>query len=259
MLLAVFAHPDDESFHCGGTLARYAAAGVPITLLCATRGEGGAIADRAAGSAETLPSVREAELRAAARALGVADVRLLDYRDGTLGEVPFPTGVEQVSTILAAARPAVVITFGPEGVSGHADHVMVHRWTKEAFHLARRDESGAPRRLYYCAPPRSWFRAVAERTRALGLPERYNARLEVLGVPDELVTTRVDVAAFAPARLAAIRAHRTQLAADHPFRTLPEPELHELLAMEWFTRAWPPLPPGSPPEDDLFTDGMAGD
>jgi N-acetyl-1-D-myo-inositol-2-amino-2-deoxy-alpha-D-glucopyranoside deacetylase len=110
----------------------------------------------------------------------------------------------------------------------------------------------APQRLYYCAPPRSYYRAVSERCRANGAPDRYGPRLDVLGVPDELVTTRVDVAAHAPARLVAVRAHRTQLPADHPFAILPDTDLHELFAVEHFTRAWPPVPRHTPLETELF-------
>jgi LmbE family N-acetylglucosaminyl deacetylase len=269
-LLAVFAHPDDESYLCGGTLARYAAAGARVVLVCATRGEAGEIADPALAAADTLPAVREAELRVAAEALGIAEVHLLDFRDGTLMDVPFLDGVEQVSALMAAARPTIVLTFGPEGVYGHPDHVAVHRWTKEAFlhgeqALAERD--GEPRgrvtapppitpaaeRLYYCAPPRSWYRAVSERCQARGVHDRYGPRVEVLGVPDELVTARLDVAAYAPRRLAAIRAHATQLPADHPWATLPEPDILPLFAAESFTRAWPRPPIGAPLEADLFS------
>jgi LmbE family N-acetylglucosaminyl deacetylase len=253
-LLAVFAHPDDESYLCGGTLARYAASGRPVALLCATRGEAGEIADGSLASPETLAAVREAELRAAAAALGLAAVQVLDFRDGTLAGVPFPEGVEQLGSALAAAQPEVVLSFGPEGVYGHPDHVAIHRWTKEAFHVYRSTlpEGKPPPRLYYVAPPRSWYRAVSERCRGRGVPDRYGPRLDVLGVPDELMTTRVATGPHASARLAAIRAHRTQLPTDHPFATLAEDDLHELMAVEYFTRAWPPLRPDGIQEDDLF-------
>src|SRR5215218_11020651 len=95
-LLAVFAHPDDESYLCGGTLAHYAAAGVRVALVCATLGEAGDIADAALAARETLPAVREGELRAAAGLLGLADVHLLGYEDGTLAAVPFPEGAERI-------------------------------------------------------------------------------------------------------------------------------------------------------------------
>jgi len=261
-LLAVFAHPDDESYICGGTLARYAAAGVRIVLVCATRGKAGEISDARLATPDTLPAVREAELRAAAKVLGLAEVHHLDYRDGALGEVPFLEGVAAVAAALAAARPTIVLTFGPEGVYGHVDHVMVHRWTREAFYLARgaaADEGATPpaARLYYCAPPRSWYRAVSERARARGVHDRYGPRLDVLGVPDELVTTRIEVGAFAETRLAAIRAHPTQLPGDHPFGTLPDADLHELFAAEWFIRHWPARVPGPPLEPDLFATDKA--
>jgi N-acetyl-1-D-myo-inositol-2-amino-2-deoxy-alpha-D-glucopyranoside deacetylase len=261
-VLAVFAHPDDESYLCGGTLARYAAAGGRVVLVCATRGEAG----------DTLPAVREAELHAAAAALGIAEVHLLDFCDGTLMDVPFLDGVEQVAALMAAARPTVVLTFGPEGVYGHPDHVAVHRWTKEAFLYgglgggARDQEpqgrvtapppiAPAAERLYYCAPPRSWYRAVSERCQARGVHDRYGPRADVLGVPDELVTTRLDVAAYAPQRLAAIRAHATQLPADHPWATLSEPDILPLFATETFTRAWPRSSSGAPLESALFPPG----
>jgi len=272
-LLAVFAHPDDESYLCGGTLARYAAAGARVVLLCATRGEAGEIAAPDLAAAHTLPAVREAELRAAAAALGVAAVHLLDYRDGALMDVPFLEGVERVAALIAAGQPTVVLTFGPEGVYGHPDHVAVHRWTKEAFLYGAPAPQGDGReppgrvtapppiaptaaRLYYCAPPRSWYRAIAERCRARGVHDRYGPRADVLGVPDELVTTRLDVASYAAQRLAAIRAHATQLPANHPYRTLPAPDILDLFSTEWFTRVWPRPPIGAPLETNLF-DGEA--
>ena len=241
-LLAVFAHPDDESYLCGGTLAHYAAAGLRVSLVCATLGEAGDIADPAIAARETLPTVREGELRAAAELLGLADVQLLGYQDGTLAAVPFPEGAERVAQCLQTIRPDVVVSFGPEGVYGHPDHVAVHRWTKEAVTIYCGDGADPPQRrpfprLYYVAPPRSWYRLVSERTRQRGVPDRYGPRLDVLGVPDELVTTRVSVGEAAAARVAAIRAHRSQLFADHPFATLPEADLRELFAVEYFTRA----------------------
>jgi LmbE family N-acetylglucosaminyl deacetylase len=255
-LLAVFAHPDDESYLCGGTLAHYAAAGLRVSLVCATLGEAGDIADPALAARTTLPTVRNGELRAAAGLLGLADVQLLGYPDGTLAAVPFPEGAERVALCLQTIQPDVVISFGPEGVYGHPDHVAVHRWTKEAMTIYCGDGADSRQRppfprLYYVAPPRSWYRAVSERTRLRGAPDRYGPRLDVLGVPDELVTARVSVGAAAAARIVAIRAHRSQLFADHPFATLPEADLRELFAVEHFTRSWPPVAESESPEVGL--------
>ena len=269
-LLAVFAHPDDESFLCGGALARYAAAGMRVVLACATRGEAGEISDPTLATPDNLGTVRARELHDAAVALGLEDPQFLGFHDGTLSTLPFPEGVETVARLIAATRPQVVLTFGPEGVYGHPDHVTVHRWTKQAFHEARQSMANpdtdaspaatkmAPSRLYYCAPPRSWYRAISERCRTRGVPDRYGRRLDWLGVPDVLVTTCLQVGSFAPQKLLALRAHRTQLPAVHPFLTLPDADLHELLGVEWYTRAWPPLPPETPAEDDLL-DGRGAD
>lgn len=252
-LVAVFAHPDDESFLCGGALARHAAAGTRVVLVCATRGEAGEIADPALATPATLGAVRTRELEAAAAILGLAALHWLDYHDGTLAEtVPFPEGVARVAEILAAERPAAVLTFGPEGVYGHYDHVIVHRWTKQAFADARAAGLLDGARLYYCAPPRRWYRTISERCRARGVPDRYGPRLAWIGVPDCLAEVPLDVAAHAATRWRAIRAHRTQLPAEHPFLTLPEADVLELLGTEWYTRYWPPRLPDEPLETTLL-------
>jgi len=142
-LLAIFAHPDDESNAAGGTLARYAREGVDVTLVSATRGELGipGLAPESAGA------VRERELRAAATALGARDVRFLGYRDGELARVDEKEAVARIVALLREFQPQVVITFGPDGISGHPDHVAVSRWVTAAF-----DASSAAQKLYYVAP-----------------------------------------------------------------------------------------------------------
>src|ERR671932_2725290 len=122
-LLALFAHPDDEAFGSGGTLARYAAEGVAVALVCATRGEVGEIADPALATPETLGDVREAELRCAARALGVGELLFLGYRDsgmaGTptnedpraLARAPAEEVVARLVGIIRRLRPQVLVTF----------------------------------------------------------------------------------------------------------------------------------------------------
>jgi N-acetylglucosamine malate deacetylase 2 len=142
-LLAIFAHPDDESNAAGGTLARYAREGADVTLVSATRGEMGiaGLAPEAAGA------VRERELRAAAAALGAHEVRLLGYRDGELANANEQEAVARIIALLRELKPQVVLTFGPDGISGHPDHVAVSRWVTAAF-----DASAAAQKLYYVAP-----------------------------------------------------------------------------------------------------------
>jgi N-acetylglucosamine malate deacetylase 2 len=148
-LAAVLAHPDDESFTCAGALALAHDAGATTRLLLATRGEAGSpdgTADPAVGDK------REAELVCAARAIGLDEVSLLDgYADGGVADQPFDTLVTEIADWLADRRPAAVITFGPHGVTGHPDHVVVGNATRWA--VERLSDSGiAPNAVYVVSP-----------------------------------------------------------------------------------------------------------
>lgn len=131
-LVGVFAHPDDESRITGGTLALAAARGVSVALYCATRGGAG---DAARPPGETA-ELREGELRAACAALGVGELWLDDFPDGGLSNVHAKLLVERIVRFLRAVRPQAVITFGPDGRTGHADHVVIGQRVGEAFAAA---------------------------------------------------------------------------------------------------------------------------
>ena len=148
-LAAVLAHPDDESFGCAGALALAHAAGKTTRLLVATRGE--------AGTADGIPDAsfgdtREAELICAARTIGLDEVSILDgYADGGIADEPFDRLVDEIAAWLADRRPAAVITFGPHGVTGHPDHVVVGSATRWA--VEKLSESGvAPNAIYVISP-----------------------------------------------------------------------------------------------------------
>ncbi len=130
--MGVFAHPDDEVFCVGGTLAKYVQAGAEAMILCATRGEAGQIRDASVASRATLGIAREAELREACARLGVQRVQLLDHVDGTLADLDRASLVAEVSAALADFDPDVVVTFGPDGAYGHPDHVTIGSVTTEA-------------------------------------------------------------------------------------------------------------------------------
>jgi small redox-active disulfide protein 2 len=185
-LLAIFAHPDDESNAAGGTLARYAREGADVTLVSATRGESGiaGLAPEAAGV------VRERELRAAGIALGARDVRFLGYRDGELGHVDEKEAVARIGALLREIKPQVVVTFGPDGISGHADHIAVSRWVTTAF-----DEVGVAQKLYYVAPSRATQQAC-------GVPPPR----ELVGGP----IAAIDVGQDLQAKVRAIQCHASQ-------------------------------------------------
>jgi LmbE family N-acetylglucosaminyl deacetylase len=152
-LLGVFAHPDDEVFCAGGTLARWAAMGGETMVISATRGEAGQIQDAAAATRRTLGSVRERELLAACARLGVGRVECLDYRDGTLAEVDMVTLAGEVAARIRAFAPDVVITFGPDGGYGHPDHIAISAATVRACQQIAHTEGHAPR-VYFSAFPR---------------------------------------------------------------------------------------------------------
>lgn len=161
-LVAVLAHPDDESRIMGGTLALHAARGWLVGLYCATRGEAG---DPGMAPAD-VAALRESELEAACRTLGVSQLRLGRLPDGGLAAADREAVVEDVVRYLRAFRPDVVLTFGPDGRDGHPDHVAIGRMAAEAFdrcgnpdrhpvHRLLGLEPWSPARLYEAAVPAS--------------------------------------------------------------------------------------------------------
>jgi len=152
-LLGVFAHPDDEVFCAGGTMARAAEAGAEVMIVSATRGEQGQIRDPAAATRPTLGAVRERELCAAAAELGVQRVQVLDYPDGTLQHHRSSLAAA-IAGIMRQADPDTVITFGADGGYGHPDHVAISELTTGAFRALVRGHN-REQRLYHAAfPPR---------------------------------------------------------------------------------------------------------
>ena len=216
-LLAVFAHPDDESYRPGGTLALLARRGVRVHLLTATRGEAGSCGDPPLCRLDELAAVREQELCCACTALGIELSLILGYQDGHLSEADPEQLITHILDMVREVRPQVILTFGPDGLSGHPDHVAIGRSSAEAFHRA--EEVTA---LYTVAVPRS----VVER---LGMPY-------VQPVPDEAIALKVDVSPVWEAKLAAIRCHATQLSSSPIMRASVEQQ-RLFLETEYFVRA----------------------
>jgi LmbE family N-acetylglucosaminyl deacetylase len=246
-LLGIFAHPDDESRIVGGALAKYASEGVQVDVLVATRGEVGSCGEPPLCSPEELPRIREAELRAACTMLGVHDLVLLDYRDGTLTEVDRRALIGDIVAAIRRMQPHVVITFGPEGRTLHPDHIVIHEAATAAFHLAAdpcawtldNQPLWAAPKLYYSAIPASQARATQWR-----FPS----------IPDDQVTVALDVASWiAQKKQATNEAHRTQ-AHDQPFGNLSEAERWRELSTEYFRLAATHGMPHPQRETDLFED-----
>lgn len=228
-LVAVFAHPDDESLACGGLLALCAEAGSKVTLVCVTQGEDAPTAD---GDRDALRSRRAGELLAATRLLGISDVRLLDYPDGELPWLDDERAARlrrDISSVIAETAAAAVVTFAEDGLYWHPDHIALHEQTTAAVE-ALGDRGPA---LYYVTMPPGAVRALAEAAGAstvLGIddPDAFGACAE----PPTLV---VDVRRFARRKLAALKAHASQ--ADGAIARLDENEAPRLLGEEHFRRA----------------------
>src|SRR3990172_2343447 len=167
-MLAVLAHPDDESFGPGGTLALYASRGVQVHLLCATRGEVGTVSPELMAGHATIGDLRQAELECAASHLGLAGVHFLGYRDSGMPGSPdnrhpqalAAAPIEQVAAAVVEwirrIRPQVVITFDPIGGYRHPDHIACHNATVLAFEAAG-DAARFPASLPAYRPPTPYF------------------------------------------------------------------------------------------------------
>jgi LmbE family N-acetylglucosaminyl deacetylase len=237
--MAVYAHPDDEAFGSGGTLTKYAAAGHDVYVVTATRGEAGQIADPHLASPAALPEVREEELRCACCIYGVHPPIFLDYVDGQLTIVNQGQAVARLVRIIRELRPQVLVTFGPEGIYGHYDHLAVHRWATIAYDLAA-DPDCFPGVLPGACQPHQvdklYYRALSQ-TQAAAMAEAGMPSAAMMdGVPfsfmprrDDEITTEIDVSDYVSTKLAGIRCHATQLGHDNPFVTMPD----VVMRQEW--------------------------
>lgn len=257
-LMAVLAHPDDESLGIGGTLAAYAARGVETYVVTATRGERGRYFDN-----ENRPSdaevgrVREAELRDAARELGVHEVTLLDYLDGELDRADPSEAVGRIVAQLRRVRPQVVVTFDPFGAYGHPDHVAICQLTTAAVlraadrTYASDDEPHVVSKLYYFVlDERAWtaYQAAFKRLTSRVDGEERTAT----PWPRWAVSAEIDTRAHWATVWRAVRRHRTQLAVYAKLGEL-TPEHHEALwGSGTFYRALAVVSDGRAREVDLF-------
>jgi N-acetyl-1-D-myo-inositol-2-amino-2-deoxy-alpha-D-glucopyranoside deacetylase len=235
-ILAVFAHPDDESLACGGTLARLADAGARVVLICASRGEKGRVSDPALVSNGDLASVRSQELDDAARILGIDEVVLFDHPDGDLRWADVPAFHVEIVLAIQRYKPDTVITFGEDGLYWHLDHIGVHERTYTAV---RSFGPWAPP-LYYVTMKQGVMTELVHTALASGLTLRTNPfdiDPDTFGEHAKPPSLLVDVRDWVPRKLAALRCHRTQIGLDSPFRHITDDQARQLLGVEQFRRS----------------------
>jgi LmbE family N-acetylglucosaminyl deacetylase len=237
-VLAVFAHPDDESLACGGTLARLSDDGVRVVLFCASRGERGSSADPAVLRGPELGRVRTQELRAAIEVLGISDLILHDHPDGEMRWVNVELMHDQIVQALRDYSPDAVITFGADGLYWHLDHIGIHERTTAAVQSL--GEKAPP--LYYVTIPRGVMRQVTDAAVANGwVPAGstlFGITPDAFGLAAEPHSLAVDVTEWVPRKLAALRCHQTQMGPNNPFARLGAAEATRWLAVEHFRRAF---------------------
>lgn len=276
-LLAVMAHPDDESFGLGGTLAFYSWCGAAVYLICATGGECGTVDEHYLNGYNSIAELRRAELDCAANTLGLAGVEMLGYRDSgmagspdnqhpqALAAAPLDEVTGRIVQAIRRLRPQVVVTFDPIGGYRHPDHIAVHQATVRAFHAAALpDEYPAdlppyqPQKLYYQTFPRGLLRLVVTLIKLSGRdPARFgrNNDVDLAAIAREEfpLHATVDFFPVAELRAAAGRCHASQGGGAMPSRGFIGWLLRLLGSRETFMRAFPPVPPGLR-ERDLFAD-----
>jgi len=247
----VFAHPDDDTYGVAGSLALHVNDELQLTVIMATSGEAGRIVDPSLATRETLGRVREAEDVASWRALGFdPDVRFLRHPAGGLARIPREQLVLEVRDLLEETAPEVVVTFGPDGITGHEDHVAIGAVATEAFQATRTSSSGrAFSRLLHNVVPQSSLDRLNELFRERGLePMDPTQPFMPRGVPDRTIGVRVDCSSVYERKLEAIRCHKTQAELeDVPYDLWPQ-----MLSTESFTVAWPERRPRDPVLADLF-------
>jgi N-acetyl-1-D-myo-inositol-2-amino-2-deoxy-alpha-D-glucopyranoside deacetylase len=236
-VLAVFAHPDDESLACGGTLARLSDAGVRVILMCASQGEAGSVSDSALVPDGDLGGVRTRELRDAAAVLGLSEVIVLDHSDGNLRWKDSPQFENEIVDAVRRYRADAVITFDEDGLYWHIDHIGVHDRTWDA--VASMGAEAPP--LYFVTMQRGVMRGIVNAAQVKGgvtsASSFWGITPDAFGLSAPQPSFVIDVRPWVPRKLAALRCHRTQMGPSNPMAWIDDDEARQWLGIEQFRRA----------------------
>lgn len=239
-LLVVMAHPDDESFTCGGTIARAADLGHDVTLVCATRGGAGTpLPGAVPGEREArdaLMGIRERELREAGRILGISRIELLGYRDGFLRWAAPGTLDRDIATIIEDVRPEAIVAFGQEGLYWHPDHIALWERTRAAV---RQAATCCPA-VYHVVIPSGTVEGLVRDVRAVApdADERlWDIPSHAFGMLAPSPTLAIDVRGVIDRKLAALRCHASQVGPTHPLTHVDQTIAARWLGTEFYHRA----------------------
>jgi LmbE family N-acetylglucosaminyl deacetylase len=206
-VLGVWAHPDDEAYLSAGLMAAARAAGNRVVVVTATLGEQGT-ADPSQWPPERLAQLRRVELAESLAAIGVHEHVLLGYADGECPAVPEVAAVDRVASIIDSVRPDTIMTFGPDGMTGHPDHQVVSEWTTAAWRRTQR-RTGPHARLWYATTTRSFHEQWGELNERTGIWAEFPAPV---ADEDDLAMVFTCDAEIRDRKFAALRAHRSQTA-----------------------------------------------
>jgi len=260
-LMVVTAHPDDESLGFGGTVARYAAEGVEVSVVVGTRGERGRFGDGSEPhpGVEQLGRIRESEMRAACDVLGVRHVRFLDYVDKDLDQADPGEATARVARYMRELRPQVVLTFDPYGAYGHPDHIAISQFASGAIVRAATpesipggsDEPHQVQKLYYVA----WTNRVWEHYQGVFKAMQTKVDDEVrqsVAWPEWSVTTTTDAYDHWETVWQAVQCHRSQMAQYGPLTKLTPEDHRALWGPQEFYRVFSLVNGGRKRERDIF-------
>ncbi len=259
-ILSIFAHPDDEAFGSGGTLAALVRKGHKLTIVAVTNGDVGEISDPDLATPENLWEVRQGELIRAMAVTGISDVRFLGYRDSGMPGTPDnenpaslsqadPAKIEaQISALMDELSPDIVFTHDPTGGYGHPDHITMYERTTSVVEAM----TGKRPHLYYVCFPRGNFRKLwQEMLDADITPPFASEIMDTIGSPDDYVITVKDVSAYVDIKQESLQCHRTQMDPNGPFGQIKPDIMNAWMSTEFF---YLKRPDGDDTQVDILAD-----